>query len=256
MLLTQLLTSDETEVRNIIIKTLNNCNIRHKVTNDYIITTRYKQAPLICVHTDTVGTLPPFLNLGKVVSARDSECLGADDRAGVWIALQMIINGTRTKFEYGFFVGEEKGCVGSRRLGSLSKYTCFIGLDRAARGGIQNIATYGYDNAELISFFPYEEQIGTYTDCSVLAKKAGVACVNVSVGYDNEHSPYETLNVELMKETLELMSDIDIEDKFYYQEQTMEKVVCDYCGKHLPLYYRDYGMLCSECVEIIEEVWI
>lgn len=257
-MLTQLLTSSETQVRNIIIKTLNDYNIKHKVTDNYIITNQHKQAPLICVHTDTVGTIPPKpgdLNLGDVIYSRTAECLGADDRAGIWIALQMIMHGTYTKFEYGFFVREEKGCVGSKTLTNLDKYTCFIGLDRASRDGVQNVATYGYDNAELLNYFPYEEQQGSFTDCSVLAGKTDVACVNISVGYENEHSPYETLNVELMKETLELMLNIDIENKYYNQERNpMERVVCDVCGEHALLYYHNYNMLCGECIKIEEIV--
>lgn len=220
-MLEKLLTSIDDDVQEYICEILDSKNIPYHRDPMYIVTQIEGNHPLICTHTDIVGLIPPnrlqeINGVVSVASIHPSKCLGADDRAGIWIALQMILQGTTTVFNYGFFSGEERGCVGSQKFIKdlpIDNYTCFIGLDRASRKGVQNVATYGYDNTELIQLFVdygYEEQSGTFTDCSTLAGHSNVACINLSVGYQKEHSITETLDIALMKETLEVMLDVDI----------------------------------------------
>jgi len=235
---------------------------------DYIVTRQHKKpSPLICVHLDTVSDKPPKLLERKenIVTAPGAHCLGADDRAGVYIALQMMKLGTKTPFEYGFFMGEEKGAIGSSEYGLIyPEHTAFIGLDRCSRDGKQNTATYGYDNTDLINCFPYPESRGSVSDCSVLSSYTDMACVNVSVGFQNEHSAQESLNLNLMIETLNVMLNIDIPDKTYettwkpnyskYDDylnayyENLSPVCCDRCGQHNPLFHMDGEMICDECI--------
>lgn len=226
----QMICMSERELINFIKKFLTDYQVPFKYTEDYIVTTQYsdKIVPLICTHTDTVFPGPvntSFIDneLG-LLKAYNARCLGADDRAGVWIALSMIEEETVTDFEYGFFTAEERGGQGSTAFildNDLSKYSCFIGLDRASRGGKQNVAVYGYDNDELTKIFTdlgYSESFGTFTDCSNLSSETFSdkrACVNLSVGYDHEHSAKETLDLFLMQQTLNTMLEVEIPEKIF-----------------------------------------
>ena len=76
--------------------------------------------PLVCVHLDTVSRVMPketdLVDVDGVITLKKGSkptCLGADDRAGFWIALKMIEQGTKTKFNFGFFDLEESGGRGS-----------------------------------------------------------------------------------------------------------------------------------------------
>lgn len=234
----QILCMKEQELREYIMSVLGGRRIPYKFTKDYIVTTCHSEkiVPLVCTHTDTFGQHPVILSQilrqGNVLSlntAKDAmgslcNCLGADDRAGVYIALRMLSEGTVTDFEYAFFTQEETGGKGSTAFADendLEKYSCFIGLDRACRAGVQNVAVYGYDNDELTNIFVeqgYAEQWGSFTDCSNLSVETFIdpkACVNLSVGYQCEHSQKETLDTELMLETLRVMKAVEIPEKIF-----------------------------------------
>ena len=50
-----------------------------------------RKGALLCVHSDTVNFYPPYLDVsGRKLKAFQSP-LGADDRAGIWIAVQINI---------------------------------------------------------------------------------------------------------------------------------------------------------------------
>jgi hypothetical protein len=250
----------------------------------YIVTEKHiKPCPLICVHLDIAAKVPPtkkqLLQFDGIIfcDVQKGGCLGADDRAGVWIALTMIETGTRTDFEYGFFLGEESGCIGSNEYArDCNEHTCFIGLDRASKDGKQNIATYGYDDNELINLFGYPKSYGSFTDCSSLAGSEGKACVNLSVGYQYEHSSLETLNTAQMNETLQVMLSVIVPDRNYpvrylgrrynasayynnwqwadYEEvNTKEPILCECCSEHAPLYQVGKYQVCQDCFDYVTD---
>lgn len=133
-----------------------------------------------------------------------SDCLGADDGAGMWLMFEMImadVAGT-----YIFHRGEEKGCWGSGEMAIhhrdwLSKFTHAIAFDR--RGTTSIITHQRSERAcsdalgnQLISLFNMRFELdntGVYTDTaeymSIIPE-----CVNVSIGYQSEHSNKETLD--------------------------------------------------------------
>lgn len=184
--------------------------------------------PLICTHLDTINdsynSLAPTIDDLKFIGSdyialKDTSqkaCLGGggDDRAGVYIALQLIK--AKKPFAFGFFKDEEIGCLGSSALSSyinsLDSVTAFIGLDRR---GADEVAIYGHDNKELINIFEskgYIEAVGSVTDASKLSalSNKGLACVNLSVGYYNEHTKKEVLNTTAMNRTLKVLKNLDI----------------------------------------------
>ena len=197
-------------------------HIVHKVSknNNYNITVSYKSGiivkpkavdkyPLICSHLDTINDSKKIKlqnsdieidgDIIRLSQSSLAKCLGGDDRCGVYTALQLIDLG----FPYGFafFCDEEIGCIGSsilaKDIDENESITAFIGLDRR---GLDNVAVYGYDNSDLINLFENEGYIevdGSITDVSVLSEQSSrnLACVNLSVGYYNEHTKMEFINI-------------------------------------------------------------
>jgi hypothetical protein len=132
------------------------------------------------------------------------DCLGADDGAGMWLMFNMIMRDVAGT--YIFHRGEEVGCWGSGGMVDhhtdwLKQFTHAIAFDR--RGTTSIITHQRSERAcsdalgeQLISLFNmrYElDDTGVYTDT---AEYMGIIpeCVNVSIGYDNEHSSKETLD--------------------------------------------------------------
>lgn len=175
--------------------------------------------PLICTHLDTINDSKriklqnsdieingDIIRLSKSSSAK---CLGGDDRCGVYSALQLI--DLNVPYGFAFFCDEEIGCIGSsilaKDIDKNSNITAFIGLDRR---GLDNVAVYGYDNRDLIQLFENEGYIevdGSITDASILSEQSSrnLACVNLSVGYYNEHTKREFINVNGIKRAIQTL---------------------------------------------------
>lgn len=102
---------------------------------------------------------------------------------------------------------EEAGCLGALELVKTIpvcpvdlKY--LIELDRA---GYDDCVFYDCANKEFIKYvescgFTYD--VGSFSDISILAPAWGIAAVNLSIGYDNEHSYGEILHVDWMYKTI------------------------------------------------------
>lgn len=134
----------------------------------------------------------------------DCDCLGADDGAGMWLMFEMIkrdIAGT-----YVFHRGEEIGCWGSSGMVTehadwLSQFTHAIAFDR--RGTTSIITHQRGERAcsdavanELIKLFDMEHKLdptGVYTDTAEYMDIIP-ECINISAGYNSEHSSHETLD--------------------------------------------------------------
>jgi hypothetical protein len=277
MKIEDILIMTEHELRQFIILKLKAGKIPHTVTEDYIFTHNEGVLPLICVHTDIVGNVPPtakqIIKFGSILAVKKgARVLGADDRAGVFIALNLL---HRQDFNFAFFAQEEVGGKGSTQFAlkeDLDQYSAFIGLDRASRHGKQNIATYGYDNDDLISLFGFPESYGSMCDASVLSGYCDIACVNLSVGYEHEHTNKEILDLELMNQTLQVMQELVVPDEVYTYEiktkrdwgytwdfkpsvKNYDPVVCDNCGLPSILYTVDGMYVCEYCIEEVEEAY-
>ena len=209
----------------------------HVGSNKYLLYRKNNEPkPLLCVHLDTINTMSRldelmtmndlYLDMNSTIYLSDTSkmrCLGADDRAGVWIALQLIKYMEETKnykYDIGFFTDEEVGGVGSdeyRLDYPIDNNTCYIGLDRRnAMPNVHEVATYGYDNDELIEHFNrlgYNTVNGSFTDASNIA--GSKACVNLSVGYNHEHSIRETLHIPSMEYTLDTLISMNLPHKIY-----------------------------------------
>ena len=157
---------------------------------------------------------------GDIIKSDGKTILGADDKAGVAVMLHMIEN--KVPGLYYFFLGEEVGCVGSRKLSDHYKNKTkpeqikkVIAFDRR---GLDSIITYqassrccsdefgkalaGALNEASIkvndndTVFNYKiDPTGIYTDS---AQFTGIypECTNISVGYYSEHTWSERQNIK------------------------------------------------------------
>jgi hypothetical protein len=167
--------------------------------------------PSLCVHTDTVNNIHPTeieKNNDVWRNADHTKLLGADDRAGCYIIKELITRGM-DDYNYLIFDQEEVGGIGSSNYAKTNDgkvvdilTSCYIGLDRL---GCMQQALYGYESDEFLDAIEEDywvNDLGSFTDASNLAGDFNKCCMNLSVGYDSEHTRYETLNVSHMAVTL------------------------------------------------------
>jgi hypothetical protein len=80
---------------------------------------------------------------GKIIKTDGKSILGADDKAGVTIMLYMIEK--KIPGLYYFFLGEEVGCVGSRKVAASQKENKIEGINKVVsfdRRGTTSVITY------------------------------------------------------------------------------------------------------------------
>lgn len=170
---------------------------------------RIGSAPVLwSCHTDTVHRQGGQQVLGRsqdmlCVYDRDSNCLGADDTAGVWIMAQMIRE--HVPGLYVFHRSEECGGIGSSQIASytpelLDGIECAIAFDRRGtdsvithQGGRCCSQAFASALAEEIGLGYAPDSTGVFTDTANYVDLIP-ECTNVSVGYRGEHSRRETLD--------------------------------------------------------------
>lgn len=130
---------------------------------------------------------------------------GFDDKAGIYAIFQILKSGLKPHVI--FTTDEEKGCIGATALATLRqpfkdlKY--IIQLDRR---GVNDCVFYDCDNPEFVKYvetFGFTEAIGSFTDISDICPAWKVAGVNLSVGYNCEHTTSETLYVPALLNTID-----------------------------------------------------
>lgn len=165
----------------------------------------------ICLvaHLDTVFHQTPsefFYDQKKAVLWSPTGA-GFDDRAGVYIILQLIKQGFHPHVI--FTRGEEIGGIGAHKL--ISDFTdcpfldcrAIVQLDRAYDN---DAVFYDCDNKDFEKYickFGFEFNWGTFSDISILAPAWKIAAVNLSVGYLNEHTTSERLYCNCLEATLD-----------------------------------------------------
>lgn len=175
---------------------------------------------LYSCHTDTVngqgGRQRVVLKDGRLSLARNyakgkdvtSGCLGADDTVGVFLCRQMILAGVPG--HYIFHYGEESGCIGSRELAEdssewLSRFRHAIAFDRKGYSdvithqiGMRTCSqTFAFQLSAMLNIYGLQYQPsdrGLYTDTMSYAHIIP-ECTNVSIGYADNHSSDESVDV-------------------------------------------------------------
>lgn len=183
-------------------------------------------------HLDTVGKQK--LKVNREVYTKDGHrfvktdgntILGADDKSGVVVLLNMIDNNIPGL--YLFLMGEEVGTIGSNLLirnksEMLSKYDRCVAFDRHAYGSIitRQMGKYCCSNdfaTQLSEEFAKNgmeyksDPYGVWTD-SALFMGTVPECTNISVGYFNEHHVEEEQDLDYLLQLADVATKIDWEN--------------------------------------------
>lgn len=160
----------------------------------------------VCAHADTVFPTPPT----EVYYDREENVIwspqgaGHDDRAGIMAIIQLISSGYHPHIIIS--TDEEIGCVGAI---ALSQIKCpfpdlryIIQLDRR---GPDDCVFYYNNNRDFVNYiesFGFVEAKGTFTDIVKYCPEWNVSGVNLSIGYEDEHTYVERLFVSHYFNTL------------------------------------------------------
>jgi hypothetical protein len=161
----------------------------------------------------------------NIIKTDGKSILGADDKAGVTVMLYMIEN--KVPGLYYFFLGEEVGCVGSKKLAAVHKENKIEGINKVVsfdRRGTNSVITYqssrrccsdAFGDALAAEFnrvestFKYEkDDTGVLTD-SVQFINIYPECTNISVGYYSEHTFNERQDIEHLEKLAKACVEVD-----------------------------------------------
>ena len=244
-------------------------NVLKKHYTNVITTKEYVMAqgetPIALVaHLDTVF---PY-GKRKIYYDREAQViwspngLGADDRAGVFAILLIIQHGFRPTVI--FTTDEELGCLGVDQL--VLDYpeppwpiNYIIQLDRQ---GANDCVFYNCNNPEFekyIEEFGFVSDFGSFSDISAICPTWGVAGVNLSIGYINEHTLQETLHVKFWKRTIkqvekmlkkEKIPTFDYIPRYPNGHKCFDYLTCSGCGEMIDPYLTipvDDEVFCPTC---------
>jgi tripeptide aminopeptidase len=182
---------------------------------------------LLSAHMDTVYSFEvrrEIIEDGTVLKSSEG-ILGADDRAGIAVILELLDTIRYTHFKgtlkIAFTVEEEIGCRGAQHIDPtfLQDVDSAIVVDRR---GTRDIVTswagivpfcsedYGriFKKAGEIAGMPdWKMTKGGLSDAKIFAQY-GIPSVNLSVGYQNEHTDDETLDYNATLETIILLETV------------------------------------------------
>jgi hypothetical protein len=175
---------------------------------------RIGSAPVLwSCHTDTVHTQGGSQVLSIAadivqVADKGSNCLGADDTAGMWLMMEMIR--AEKPGLYLFHRAEEIGGKGSEFIATetpeiLDGIQFAIAFDRRGTGSIITHQWGGRCCSEEfaatlsagLGLGHTSDATGSFTDTANYTDLVG-ECTNVSVGYSNEHSRQECLDLSYL----------------------------------------------------------
>jgi hypothetical protein len=212
-------------------------------------------------HLDTASSDKRAVNHifeGNLIKTDGTSILGADDKAGVTIMLYLIEKGIPGL--YYFFLGEERGCIGSKAVAKLHRENPLPNIKKVIsfdRRGTGSVITFQSSSrccsetfAEALSMelnrkskvedtilcdFNYSaDPTGVYTD-SYQFMSIYPECTNISVGYQNEHTGRETQDILHLEKLCKVASLVDWEGLPVERDQK----ICE--GRSRYSYYNDLG---------------
>lgn len=251
-LLLKLLMSNEKQIVELIQKyaKLNKDMWNVEVHKRFVVVTPKEpnHYPLVCSHYDTVRYTPiSGYSIKEDIITSIKGALGGDDRCGVAIALSLMQAGIPAN--YAFFDEEECGAGGSEDFlietpWIAKESSCYIGLDRR---GHKDAAIYNYRSNKLldiVGIYGFKEVNGSMTDVSIIENVFPKATVNLSVGFNHEHTSNETIHIDIVMNTLQAMEEIvDICTGVYFDD----------LESFSEFSYRDYGYSDYENIEDWDE---
>ena len=228
--------------RKNLIKQLNKVSTKHNGKSWLIIPdNNIKHNICLVAHIDTVHNEVKNKKLYHDVKENimfSPNGLGADDRAGVYAMLKIYSMMPEDKKPILLFTDfEESGGIGASSCSSysdtLNNISYFIELDR--HNNNECVFYNGEDNTFIkhIESYGFKENIGTFSDISILGTMYNVSSVNLSIGYYHEHTLHEYLNVNDMNDTIDKACKI-IRDHDYKTKWTLP------AGRKYRYHFDDY----------------
>lgn len=197
--------------------------VKDKIGNIYVTKGEDKTYPCVVAHMDEVHKK----NKDKEIIAHNNvllgiDCkamkqtgIGADDKNGIWVALNLLK--TEKVLKCAFFVGEEVGCVGSHQadMTFFDNVRFVLQCDRKNGGdfitnasGVELCDKDFFERCEAAKF-GYKVTNGLQTDVVTLKEKGLKVCaVNMSCGYYNPHQDSEMTRFDELKNCLALCEHI------------------------------------------------
>lgn len=227
---------------------------------DFIFVKGDKGTPFtIVAHVDTLPRKRvELIQRGNIITNRHG-LLGADDRAGVYAALQ-IYKQAAIKPHLLFTDKEESGGLGAKEvvkyLHKPEGTRLLIELDRQS---CNEYVTYQPQKEQVHNYikkFGFVEGWGSYSDIADIAPAWQCASVNLSVGYYDQHSKDERLHIDetqlTINRVLQMIQDPITKDypptppRFYNKKGSLS--TCDFCFKETVHLFKVEGhRLCSDC---------
>lgn len=228
--------------------------------------------PLVIAHTDAIfdfkGPREIVVN-GDIITARyldtKFQCgLTADDANGILCALQLLE--TLPNLKVLFTVEEECGGHGAHE--ACKNYDFFESISfmlQADRRGTKDLIVHTNgidvvseefiaDIAPIAAKYDYDAEYGTFTDVGILVEALEISGVNISCGYNSEHTSNESCSISGLQKCLNFMYEILItlqdNNKIYYVEIPEKYVsnITDDALVKLNEYPEDsYGIPCDYC---------
>jgi len=176
---------------------------------------------------------------GDIIGTDGTSILGADDKAGVIVLLYLMEN--NIPGIYYFFLGEERGCIGSKKVSSVHSKSPIEGINKVVsldRRGYDSVITHqisgrscSFDFAKNLSdklnnlslsiidekFNYAPDSTGIYTDSAQFVDIYS-ECTNISVGYHNEHSRSETQNIKHLENLCKVVVKINWDELETYRK--------------------------------------
>ncbi len=181
---------------------------------------------MISCHTDSVsrtdGKQRVAVSPGGIVSLhkreRISDCLGADDAAGIYAALRMIE--AEVKATFIFHRDEESGGKGSTWLARqykdwVSTFDVCLALDRRGTKDVIVSQSWGKcASSEFAAGLAMELGMGHSKADGIFTDSANYVdlipeCSNLSIGYYNEHSTAEILDLNYLETVIRALIGVD-----------------------------------------------
>ena len=187
------------------------------------------------------------------------EGLGADDRAGIFAIIQILKTGLRPSVI--LTTDEETGAKGASALGAepcpIPDLKYMIQLDRRGTNDCVFYDCYNPKFVEYVEPFGFVERWGSFSDISVLMPAWKICGVNLSVGYEDEHSVSEVLFIKPLFDTIKKVCNmLSVEEipTFEYAEMTTSQWYCQWARTAADGYSEEcYGVHCGGCNELFLE---
>lgn len=229
-------------------------NNKVTTTPDYIIAKGKIPIGLVA-HLDTV--FPPVKKLcydkQRQVVWNPEGGLGADDRAGIFAIMQLIHKGLRPTVFLTTF--EEKGGIGASKLAKEVRRPHLKYLIELDRHGSNDCVFYDVNTPEFIQYietFGFKEALGSFSDINILCEAWRICGVNLSIGYENEHTSQEFLQLDWLSNTIARVEQMlkcpaKTIPNFQYSEYTKEEQQRRWLALYNSYYPQEQIDYCAIC---------